>query len=169
MNSTGTADTAPVDSPTAIGRKLAVREDHWCFGCGHDNPIGLKLRFYEDGDRVWAPWTPCREHQGYEGIVHGGLITTVLDEVMGWAIYVRKLWAVTGTVNVRFRKPVGVGIETRGVAWVERVSGRKVDVRGQLVQEDGVVLADATAIFIRVPEEQAAAWQGRYFEGPLPQ
>jgi acyl-coenzyme A thioesterase PaaI-like protein len=154
----------------SIARQLAVREDHWCFGCGHDNPIGLKLRFYEEGDRVWAPWTPCREHQGYEGIVHGGLITTVLDEVMGWAIYIRRLWAVTGTINVRFRKPVRVGVPTRGIAWVEKVSGRKVDVRAQLVQsEDGVVLADATAIFIRVPEEQAAAWQGRYFDGSLPE
>jgi acyl-coenzyme A thioesterase PaaI-like protein len=154
----------------SVARQLAVREDHWCFGCGHDNPIGLKLRFYEDGDRVWAPWTPCREHQGYEGIVHGGLTTTVLDEVMGWAIYVRKLWAVTGTINVRFRKPVHVGVPSRGLAWVAKVSGRKVDVRAQLIQvDDGTVLADATAIFIRVPEEQAAAWQGRYFEQPLPQ
>jgi len=162
----------PTDTPAApsIARKLAVREDHWCFGCGHDNPIGLKLSFFEDGERVWAPWTPCRDHQGYEGIVHGGLITTVVDEVMGWAIYIRKLWAVTGAVNVRFRQPVGVGVPTRGVAWVERVSGRKVDVRAQLIQDEtGAVLADATAIFIRVPEEQATAWQGRYFEQPLPE
>ena len=165
-------DPDTIDNPAAgsIARKLAVREDHWCFGCGHDNPTGLKLRFHEEDGRVWAPWTPFREHQGYEGIVHGGLITTVLDEVMGWAIYISRLWAVTGTINVRFRKPVRVGVPTRGVAWVEKVTGRKVDVRAQLIQEeDGVVLADATAIFIRVPEEQAAAWQGRYFDGSLPE
>jgi acyl-coenzyme A thioesterase PaaI-like protein len=153
----------------SVARQLAVRDDHWCFGCGHENPIGLKLRFYVDGDRVWAPWTPCREHQGYEGIVHGGLITTVLDEVMGWAIYVRKLWAVTGSINVRFRTPAHIGRATRGVAWVEKVSGRRVDVRAQLIQEDdGAVLTDASAIFIRVPESQAAAWQGRYIEDSLP-
>ena len=79
----------------SVNRRLAVREDHWCFGCGRQNPIGLKLTFYEDGEQVWAPWTPRHEHQGYEGIVHGGLITTVLDEVMGWAIYVRRLWAAS--------------------------------------------------------------------------
>ena len=151
----------------SINRKLAVREDHWCFGCGRQNPIGLKLSFYEDGKQVWAPWTPAREHQGYEGIVHGGLISTVLDEVMSWAIYVRKLWAVTGTMNVRYRKPVRVGDVLTARAWVETVTGRKVDVRAQLVRDsDDQVLADATALFIRVPETQASEWQGRYFDQP---
>ena len=151
----------------SINRKLAVREDHWCFGCGRQNPIGLKLSFYEDSEQVWAPWTPEREHQGYEGIVHGGLISTVLDEVMGWAIYVRQLWAVTGTMNVRFRKPVHVGEALTARAWVESVTGRKVDVRAQLVRDsDGQILADATALFIRVSEAQASEWQGRYFDQP---
>lgn len=150
---------------TSINRQLAVREDHWCFGCGRQNPIGLKMTFFEDDGGVWAPWTPAREHQGYEGIVHGGLITTVLDEVMGWAIYVRKLWAVTGTINVRFRKPVRIGESLTARAWVESVTGRKVDVRAQLVRDaDSEVLAEGSAVFIRVSEDQATAWQGRYFE-----
>ena len=158
--------TIPTETQS-INRQLEVREDHWCFGCGRQNPIGLKLTFYEDGEHVWAPWTPKREHQGYEGIVHGGLITTVLDEVMGWAIYVRKLWAVTGSINVRFRKPVRVGDELTCRAWVASVTGRKVDVRAQLIREsDGQVLADGTAIFVRVSEEQASEWQGRYFDQP---
>jgi acyl-coenzyme A thioesterase PaaI-like protein len=151
----------------SVNRKLAVREDHWCFGCGRQNPIGLKLTFFEDGEQVWAPWTPCHEHQGYEGIVHGGLITTVLDEVMGWAIYVRKLWAVTGSMNIHFRKPVQIGEPLTARAWVASVSGRKVDVRAELRRDsDGQLLADATALFIRVPEEQASAWQGRYIDQP---
>jgi acyl-coenzyme A thioesterase PaaI-like protein len=149
----------------SIARQLAVREDHWCFGCGRQNPIGLKMTFFEDGEQVWSPWTPLREHQGYEGIVHGGLITTVLDEVMGWAIYVRKLWAVTGTINVRFRKPVRVGDDLVARAWVETITGRKVDVRATLSRNgSNEVLAEGSAIFIRVSEDQAAEWQGRYFE-----
>jgi uncharacterized protein (TIGR00369 family) len=151
----------------STNRQLAVREDHWCFGCGRQNPIGLKLTFYDSGDSVWAPWTPVREHQGYEGIVHGGLITTVLDEVMGWATYVRRIWAVTGTLNVRFRKPVHVGDQLTARAWVEGATGRKVDVRANLVRDsDGQVLAEGTGLFIRVSEEQANEWQGRYFEQP---
>ena len=149
----------------SVNRQLAVREDHWCFGCGGQNPIGLKLTFFEDGEKVWASWTPERVHQGYENVVHGGLITTVLDEVMGWAIYVCRVWAVTGTINVKFRKPVRVGDVLTATAWVESVTGRKVDVRAHLVRDsDGVVLAEGTAIFIRVSEDQASQWQGRYMD-----
>lgn len=146
-------------------RRLAVRDDHWCFGCGQHNPIGLKLPFYEEGEtgRVWAPWTPTREHQGFEGIAHGGLITTVLDEVMGWAIYLRQIWAVTGTINVRFRKPVEIGVENCAVARVVNEAGRKIDVAAELRRRsDDLLLAEATAVFIRVPEDQALTWQGRY-------
>ncbi len=160
-----TSDLVPARS---ADRQLAVRDDHYCFGCGQQNPIGLKLPFYEEGDsrRVWAPWTPLREHQGFEGIAHGGLITTVLDEVMGWVIYLRRIWAVTGTINVRFRKPVEIGVPTRAVAWVVKETGRKIDVAAELRREsDLLLLAEATAIFIRVPEDQAQAWQGRYIGG----
>jgi acyl-coenzyme A thioesterase PaaI-like protein len=154
-------DHIPAES---INRQLEVREDHWCFGCGHQNPIGLKLTFFEDNDGVYADWIPDRVHQGYEGVVHGGLISTVLDEVMGWANYVRKIWAVTGTMNVRFRKPVRVGDQLRARAWVETINGRKVDVRAELRGiEDDLLLAEASAIFIQVSEEQAANWQARYF------
>ena len=147
-------------------RRLAVREDHHCFGCGQQNPIGLRLPFYEEAGgtgRVWAPWTPAREHQGFEGIAHGGLITTVLDEVMGWVLYQRHIWAVTGTITVRFRRPVELGVETRAVAWVVREASRKVDVAAELRRtSDDLLLAEATAVFVRVSEEQATAWQGRY-------
>ena len=47
-----------------INRQLAVREDHWCFGCGRQNPIGLKMTFFEDGEQVWAAWIARREEQG---------------------------------------------------------------------------------------------------------
>lgn len=157
-----TSDLVPAAS---ADRQLAVRDDHHCFGCGQQNPIGLKLPFFEEGDtgRVWSPWTPSPEHQGFEGIAHGGLITTVLDEVMGWVIYQRQLWAVTGTINVRFRKPVEIGVETRAVAWLVRETGRKIDVAAELRRaSDDLLLAESTAIFIRVGEEQARAWQGRY-------
>ncbi len=84
---------------TLTGSPLAVRDDHYCFGCGQMNPYGLHLHFYvnEDGDGVSAPWTPAREHEGFTGISPGGIITTVLDEVMGWALYQRDIWAVTAT------------------------------------------------------------------------
>lgn len=88
---------------------------------------------------------------------------------MSWAIYTRKLWAVTASINVRFRKPLHVGESVTARARVTTVSGRKVDVRAELVRDsDGQSLAEATALFIRVSEEQAAEWQGRYINEAQP-
>jgi hypothetical protein len=73
------------DSPTAT--RIAVRDDHNCFGCGADNPWGLHLIFFaEPGGAVYSHWTPQVNHQGYDGMVHGGIISTVFDEVMAWSV-----------------------------------------------------------------------------------
>jgi len=153
------------DSPlTLTGSPLAVRDDHYCFGCGQLNPYGLRLRFFlnEDGG-VSAPWTPTREHEGFTGISHGGIITTVLDEVMGWALYQRDIWAVTGRLNVSFRKPVEIGDPTIATAWITSDSGRKLDLTAEVRrQSDGLLLAEATAVFVRVSDERAAEWKARY-------
>ena len=62
-----------------------LENDHYCFGCGTLNPIGLKLTFKWDGDKYSALWTPQREHQGRAGRVHGGLLALVLDEALSRA------------------------------------------------------------------------------------
>lgn len=143
--------------------------EHNCFGCGALNPHGLRLRFYErehpDGG-VWAPWTPSPTEEGYVGMVHGGIVSTVLDEVMAWACYRKQIWGVTGRLNVRFRKPVVVGMATRAEGWIVQRRGRVLELAAELrAVETGQLLADATATFMRVPESQAAEWQRRY--GPL--
>lgn len=147
------------------GRQLQIRQDHYCFGCGRQNPQGLKLTFYAD-DRdgsVWTEWTPAREQEGFPGIVHGGLVTTVLDEVMGWMISSQQIWAVTGALNVRFRKPVEIDVPVIARAWIAAESGRKIDLRAEMRrQEDQLLLADTTALFVRVPAAQAADWQQRF-------
>jgi acyl-coenzyme A thioesterase PaaI-like protein len=146
-------------------RRVAARNDHYCFGCGHQNPAGLRLTFYEreDGAGVWAPWTPARESEGYAGIVHGGIITTVLDEVMAWSLYQRGIWAVTGKLMVTFRRPVEVGVPTRAEGMFVRDRGRVIEVAGQIRRDaDDALLAEATATFLRVPERQAQAWRDRY-------
>lgn len=149
---------------STAGEPLEVREDHYCFGCGQQNPHGLKLAFFAgDDESVWAPWTPSRENEGFTGMAHGGIITTVLDEVMGWAVYRKRIWAVTGRIAVGFRKPVEVGEPTRATARIVSEHGRKVNLEAQLIRErDGVLLADAEAVFIKVPEERAREWQARY-------
>lgn len=143
--------------------RIVVRDDHHCFGCGRLNPYGLRLRFFRTAAGVLAPFTPEQRHEGYTGVVHGGIVTTVLDEVMAWALYAEGIWAVTGELRVRFRRPVPVGEETEASGRLERDRGRVLDVAGEVRRvHDSALLATATGTFVRVPEDQADAWRERY-------
>src|SRR3712207_1107554 len=109
-----------------------VRSDHECFGCGDDNPIGLHLQFAADGGSVRASFVPGPHHQGFGGIVHGGIISTVLDEAMAWATARAGYWAMTGDMRVRFRRPLTVGESTVVSARVSNTRGRLVTTVGEL-------------------------------------
>jgi acyl-coenzyme A thioesterase PaaI-like protein len=158
-----------IDLPEGATR-LAVRTDHYCCGCGGENPHGLKLVFYAEPDEtVWAYWTPTRENEGFTGMAHGGIITTVLDEVMGWATYDLKIWAVTGKLDVSFRRPVEIGVRCRALARVTNVQGRKLTLHAELRRDgDDQLLAEADGMFIRVPEERAREWEARYYDPDKP-
>lgn len=96
-------------------------------------------------------------------MVHGGIITTVLDEVMAWSLYRHGIWAVTGELTTRYRKPIRVGQPTLATGTIVRDRGRALELRGEIRDRvEGRVLAEATATFIRVPEAQAKAWLERY-------
>src|SRR5215216_5539814 len=83
---------------------------HSCFVCGESNPAGLNLRFETDGRIVRAGFTPRPEHIGFKQVVHGGIIATVLDEIMVWACAVSvKRFAFCAELNVRFANPVRPG------------------------------------------------------------
>jgi acyl-coenzyme A thioesterase PaaI-like protein len=150
---------------TEHASQINVLNDHHCFGCGRLNLHGLQLSFYAntDGAGVWAPFTPTDAFEGYDGVVHGGIVCTILDEVMAWSLYREETWAVTGQLNTRFRKPVLVGEPLRAIGTILCDRGRVIETRGEIRREaDGVLLAEATATFFRVPEAQAAAWNERY-------
>lgn len=139
--------------------------DHHCFGCGRLNEHGLQLDLFPDpaGDGVYAAFVPPSRTEGYTGMVHGGIITTVLDEVMAWTMARHGIWAVTGQLTTRYRKPIELGEATTATGYLIRDRGRVIETRGEIRRDrDGALLADATATFIRVPATQAEAWQARY-------
>ncbi|CAA9579188.1 MAG: hypothetical protein AVDCRST_MAG87-3157 [uncultured Thermomicrobiales bacterium] len=149
-------------------RPVALANQHHCFDCGDLNEHGLHLRFTPDphGNGVSALFCPASRVEGYTGVVHGGIISTVLDEVMAWSLYRHDIWAVTGTLTTRYRQPIRIGEETRATGYLLKDRRRAVEMRGEIQRvADGMVLADATATFIRVPEAQARAWQERYLQG----
>ncbi|MCL4458991.1 MAG: PaaI family thioesterase [Chloroflexi bacterium] len=84
--------------------------DGWCFACGPHNPIGLHLNFQPVSDGVATIFTPQRQHQGYQGIMHGGLVATLLDEAVTYAIAHKFGMAVTGELTTRLHRPVPVAL-----------------------------------------------------------
>lgn len=81
--------------------------DYNCFGCSPQNKNGLKLKFFEDGDYVISSWKPVDYLQGYKNVLHGGIQTTLLDEIASWTVYVKaKTAGVTSNINISFKKTV---------------------------------------------------------------
>ncbi len=125
--------------------------DDFCFACGKANPIGLKLQIHPhpEGGAV-AEFTAAPEYQGYEGVLHGGIVATLVDEVMVWASFFQGFPVVTGTLTVKYRKPVPVGepLEVRG--WLVDTDRRRVRARAE-IRHRGQVLITAESLLIRVP------------------
>ncbi len=147
------------------GERVNVTNEHNCFGCGRLNAHGLQMEFLTnpEGDGVWSRVILAPRFEGYQGVIHGGIISTLLDEAMAWSLYRDDIWAVTGQLSIRFRKPVIVGVPVLANGHIGARRGRIIEMRGDLRREsDGQVLAEATATFVRVPDAQAAAWREQY-------
>jgi len=128
----------------------------FCYGCGDLNPLGLHLHFtMTDDGRAEAPFVAQLMHQGYPGFVHGGLVTTLLDEAMGWATYGNGIWALTGKLELSFRKPVPVNERLMVRAGITRDRGRIIEAVATLHDETGVLLAEAKGVLFRASGEQA--------------
>ncbi len=106
---------------------LTLEDDRMCFCCGSENPIGLKLAFEMTPEgRMRTVWTPRREHQGFKDLVHGGLVATVLDEVMIRLIYDMGIKAVTAGMETKLLRPLRAGHAYRFEGWLARDRGRAV-------------------------------------------
>lgn len=118
--------------------------DNMCFGCGKDNPMGLHLHFRTDENGCYTSFVPQPVHQSYDGRMHGGLISSLLDETMGNYpyMYEHKV-AYTARLEVRFRQPVRIGERIQVITKVKRRKGQLLEMTGQVVREDGTVAAEA--------------------------
>ncbi|MCE5314890.1 MAG: PaaI family thioesterase [Armatimonadota bacterium] len=124
--------------------------DDGCFVCGKSNPIGLKLDFAMEGDEYVTYFTPQKEHQGWVGITHGGIVCTVLDEVMTRFVHDQGNEAVTGEITVRLKRPALIGARLRFAGKIESDSPRVIGCSGRATDESGNVIAEATAKVVRI-------------------
>jgi len=129
-----------------------------CFVCGDENPKGLNLRFYMDGDTARLDFTPSETEMGYEGQVHGGIISALLDETMGWAPCVlKKRFCRTAEISVRFLLPVPIGTRVTVIGRLVRDRGRVWETEGEVVDEQGTVYARAKGKYMPLSETETAA------------
>jgi acyl-coenzyme A thioesterase PaaI-like protein len=126
-----------------------------CYACGEMNDRGLHMRFRLEGERTICDYAPCEYQQGYPGRMHGGLVATLIDETMGWAVYHASAWAATARLNVRFRGPVGLDGPLRIEAWVTRDRSRLIELRAEVRDGDGRLLAEGDGSFMRLDDRFA--------------
>jgi uncharacterized protein (TIGR00369 family) len=120
-------------------------DEGYCFGCGRNNPIGLKLQFSRDGDTVRTEFTPDRAHQGWPGLLHGGILGCLLDEAMSNAAYATGSTCLTASITIRLRQPVKVEVPLVVTARVTRHHKRLIETEGEIRLKDGTVIAESTA------------------------
>lgn len=127
-----------------------VRYEGMCFACGPNNPIGLKLQFHFEGDKFVARFTPRREHQGYDDVMHGGIMSTLLDEAMAKLVYEKGHTALTADMHVRFKKPAKIGEELTVSGWIVSEVRRIINCAAEARNPEGELVAEADAKFVKI-------------------
>jgi uncharacterized protein (TIGR00369 family) len=144
------------------GRRIELAP-HNCFACGTLNVHGLQLELHAGDDRCWVELTLANRFEGWEGIAHGGIVCTILDEVMAWALVDHDIWGVTARMSVDFRKPVPIGRPVRAEGRVTSARRRIVEAEGVILDpEDGSILARSQATFVGATEARKAELKARY-------
>lgn len=116
-----------------------------CFGCGQNNPIGLKLSFRRDGKTVKAEFTPGKLYQGWPGVVHGGIITCMLDEAMSYAIHFEGMTCITARMEIKLKRLALVEEPLVITSTIIRNSRRLIETKAKVALRDGTVIAESTA------------------------
>ncbi|HVX67095.1 MAG TPA: PaaI family thioesterase [Bryobacteraceae bacterium] len=123
-----------------------------CFACGEGNPHGLQLRFAPDGaEAVRAQWRTEEAWEGFRGVIHGGIVSTVLDEAMSKAVSAQGVRALTCELRVRLRQSVAPAEELEVRAWVVEKRKRRIMTEAVLSDGEGRERAHAWGTFLELP------------------
>jgi uncharacterized protein (TIGR00369 family) len=147
------------------GRRYAFA-DHNCFACGETNPIGMRLHIELGDGMARTTWVVGEDYVGWSDKAHGGIIATLLDEVMAWAPSSFDSWAVTAEMSVRYRSPATPGEELRAEARVVERRRRIYEVRGEVRGGDGRLVAEGSGRYLGASPSDKAALKDRYGMAP---
>ena len=142
-------------------------EGYNCFGCAPNNPFGVKMEFYEDGEDIVCHWTPRSEYQGWLNTLHGGIQSVLLDEICAWVL-MRKLQTagVTSKMETRFLKPVSTNdsqITLR--AHITEQKRNIIIIDAALENSAGEICSQSRCTYFAFPQEKAK--QEMFFSGCL--
>lgn len=128
-----------------------------CFGCSPNNQLGLQMDFYEDGDFIVSNWEPKKHLAGYGNILHGGIQSTILDEIASWVVYVKaKTAGVTATLNVKYKDTVYTDkgkIHVR--AKLIDQNKRFATIKAEILNSENKVCSEAEVKYFLFPQEIA--------------
>lgn len=132
-------------------------DNQTCFACGSQNPHGLKMDFSTDGKRVYSFMQVSSTMTGWDQTVHGGILSTILDEIMGWSvIYLLKKIGMTQSITVQFNKAIQTGEHLTIVGGIqEKQSQRSTLMHGAIFNADDTLCAESTGQFTTMRPEAA--------------
>lgn len=145
----------------ADGRRYAFA-DHNCFACGGQNRIGMRLQIELGEGSARTTWTAGADFVGWEDKIHGGILATLLDEVMAWAPSSYDSWAVTAEMHLRYRAPANPGEDLVAEARVMSRKRRIYEVHGEVHGEDGRLIAEADGRFLGASPSEKRSLKQRY-------
>ncbi len=133
-----------------MSRETALQNaSNGCFVCGPGNPIGLKLEFRMDGDVCRAEFTARDEHAGYKGVTHGGIVFSLLDDVMANWLWLQGIQCMTAKAEIRYRGELPIGTPVRLEGRCLKRKGRLAQMAGRVLRAaDDELVAEATASFM---------------------
>lgn len=131
----------------------------YCFVCGRKNPKGLFMRFFDNGrDEVISDYSVSEDFQGYPGVVHGGIVTSMLDEVVARVSFIGDphKFMMSVRLEVKFRQPVPTNTPLRVIGRIVKLKGRLGQAHGQVRLPDGSIAAESFMTLADMPKELAS-------------
>lgn len=126
-----------------------LEDDNYCFVCGEKNPQGLHVKFSIHEGKALAEFVPQKIHQGYKDIVHGGLISALLDEAMVKVALMQGMPAVTAVITARFKSPLMPGEKANVEAMITKINKKIIEASASIKKTDNTLIAEGHAKLLR--------------------
>jgi uncharacterized protein (TIGR00369 family) len=131
-------------------KTMNLADDGYCFVCGDRNPIGLKLKFSFEGKTIKTYFIPRKEHQGYKDIVHGGIISTLLDEAMVKLALAMDITAVTASMEIRLKRALYIGERIKIEAEVLKDTRKILEMTARIITDNNEIVAIARGKLLKI-------------------